>query len=356
LNTLRESGCLEHIKVLEATTVLDGVIAASAACSIAEACDEDILLVVDSMRGHNQLWKAAADELMSQNESFDVNEESTKQRAFYAQLTERAGRRKGKGSVTLILLQPSVSMLSSQATAKEAYTLSDFETEGFTQTVCSRVRILEERGIKLTPEVLLKLGIPVPGSDHPVAGKGQRSQQHLEELSSLADGHIDLREKLASQGRVPPIDPANSLTRIGIGTNELLNTQTPAMAAVSTALRLSLAQADALSEEKEARRAKAYVAVLQQPDPEPLPLGEQVALVQAATSGALDGPISQADDTLAAELLRGLLNHIRSASPELMSRVSEKGLLSDSSLQRLNELTKEYLKRQTAGASAAEVV
>ena len=61
----------------------------------------------------------------------------------------------------------------------------------------------------------------LPGSDHPAAGKGQRSQQHLEELTSLVDGHIDLRESLAQAGRVPPIDPSNSLTRIGVGSTKL---------------------------------------------------------------------------------------------------------------------------------------
>ena len=70
--------------------------------------------------------------------------------------------------------------------------------------------------------MLVKLGIPFPGSDHPVAGKGQRSQQHLEELTSLVDGHIDLRESLAAAGRMPPIDPSNSLTRIGVGSTKLV--------------------------------------------------------------------------------------------------------------------------------------
>lgn len=70
--------------------------------------------------------------------------------------------------------------------------------------------------------VLVKVGIPLPGSDHPAAGKGQRSQQHLEELTSLVDGHIDLREGLAQAGRVPPIDPSNSLTRIGVGSTKLV--------------------------------------------------------------------------------------------------------------------------------------
>ena len=136
-------------------------------------------------------------------------------------LVERAVRRKAGGSVTLILLQPSVSVLPSDESLKAAYTLADFETAGFTNTVCSRVALLEQKGIELTRDVLVKVGIPLPGSDHPAAGRGQRSAQHLEELTSLVDGHIDLRENLAASGRVPPVDPANSLTRIGVGSSKL---------------------------------------------------------------------------------------------------------------------------------------
>ena len=62
---------------------------------------------------------------------------------------------------------------------------ADFEADGFTKTVCNRVAMLEAKGVTITQDVLVKVGIPLPGSDHPVAGKGQRSQQHLEELTSL---------------------------------------------------------------------------------------------------------------------------------------------------------------------------
>ena len=158
---------------------------------------------------------------------------------YYSRLVERASRRKedfaGGGSVTLVLLQPSASVLPSSAERKEVYTLSDFEVGGFTQTVCSRVAMLEDKGIPITQDVLIRVGIPLPGSEHPAAGRGQRSQQHLEELTSLVDGHIDLRESLASVGRVPPIDPSNSLTRIGVGSTKLVGDHTASC--VTSALR-----------------------------------------------------------------------------------------------------------------------
>ena len=67
-------------------------------------------------------------------------EEGSQQRGYYARLVERAARRKeghlGGGSVTLLLLQPSVSVLPAESSIKETYTLADFEAEGFTNTVC----------------------------------------------------------------------------------------------------------------------------------------------------------------------------------------------------------------------------
>ena len=69
-------------------------------------------------------------------------------------------------------------------------------------------------------------------------------RRHLEELTSLADGHIDLRENLAQQGRVPPVDPSNSLTRIGVGSTKLRpQSQSPAMAEVRRARAVTRGQA-----------------------------------------------------------------------------------------------------------------
>ena len=60
---------------------------------------------------------------------------------------------------------------------------------------------------------------------------------HGEALEALAAQHDD---ELAQAGRVPPIDPSNSLTRIGVGTAKTLRAagSTPAMQDVTRALRL----------------------------------------------------------------------------------------------------------------------
>ena len=268
---LKAAGLLEQTKVLVAKTPIEGMIAASAASSIAEACGAaDVLVVIDSLRPHLTLWRAICKSLMDAKVVVSPEEEGSQQRAYYSALVERAARRKEQkdapagstgGSVTLLLLQPSVSVLPAEAERKATYSLSDFESGGFTKTVCARVEMLESKGVAITEEVLVKVGIPLPGSDHPVAGKGQRSAQHLEELTSLVDGHIDLRENLASVGRVPPIDPSNSLTRIGVGSTKLRPlSSTPAMAAVSSALRLDLAAASDPGNYDEAEKVSARVS------------------------------------------------------------------------------------------------
>jgi F0F1-type ATP synthase alpha subunit len=349
---LREAGVLESVRILEASTLIHSVIAASAACSIAEAGGaEDVLVVIDSLRPHLALWRSICRCLTENHVPVSPEEEGSQQRQYYSRLVERASRRKedfaGGGSVTLVLLQPSVSVLPSADGRKEVYTLSDFEGGGFTQTVCSRVAMLEEKGIPITQDVLIRVGIPLPGSDHPAAGSGQRSQQHLEELTSLVDGHIDLRESLASVGRVPPIDPSNSLTRIGVGSTKLrpLST-TPAMAAVNSAMRLNLAAASDPGnyDANEKTRAAAYMAALQQPSPAPLSLGEEVCVLYAASLGLLDGPVAAAGEVGCVPLLRRLLEYVDAAEPSLLPRISESGLLGEAAKERFEALIAEALK------------
>ena len=214
----------------------------------------------------------------------------------YAALTERAHRRKdsvnttyGEGSVTLLLLQPSASLVG--GATKEAYTVADFEEAGFSQRAIARVSMLADKGVAITEEVLTKLAIPLPGSGHPQGGGARADYQHLEELTSLVDGHIELREALVAAGRQPPLDPSQSLTRIGVGTAKTLRMcgSTPAMLQLNKALRLELAAASdpAGCEPSQRRRAAAYEAVLHQPEARPLPLSDELVLLLAASEGVI---------------------------------------------------------------------
>ena len=140
-------------------------------------------------------------------------------------------------------------------------------------------------------QVCTKLAIPVPGSGHPQGGGARADYQHLEELTSLVDGHIELREALVAAGRQPPLDPSQSLTRIGVGTAQTLKMcgSTPAMLQLNRALRLELAAASdpAGCEPSQRRRAAAYEAVLHQPEARPLPLSDELVLLLAASEGVI---------------------------------------------------------------------
>ena len=106
-------------------------------------------------------WKATCRALSRRKVAIGPEEEGSQQRAFYAALVERAARRKGGGSLTLLLLQPSVSVLPvgpEEGNGEvHAYSLSDFERDGYSKRVRERVAMLEGRGIPLTEQTLLKV-------------------------------------------------------------------------------------------------------------------------------------------------------------------------------------------------------
>ncbi|EOD04049.1 hypothetical protein EMIHUDRAFT_107905 [Emiliania huxleyi CCMP1516] len=369
------------------------VVAAQAACSMAQRAGGDALVVVDDLAPLLRLWRAAEGSML---------------RGFYSCLTERAHRRLGGESVTLLLLQPSPSVRASGAAAPEtlstlsepplilpgtvaqgaaasdAFALGDFEAAGFSQRALGRLRALEAKGIALTPPVLEKLGstlraraaahpragrIPAPGSGHPRADGGRAAGAHVEELTSLVDGHIELSEPLAAAGRSPPIDPTQSLTRIGVGSTKLRPTarwaaaSSAAMRAVTRALRLELASAaDPVACEPAQRiRADACISVLQQPDTTPVSLGEQapshrgacvlcvrvcVALLSAATDGLLDEAVHTRDAAATDQLLRDLLAAVSAAAPELLPKVSRSGELTEAQAAELRGHTREFLARE----------
>merc|ERR1740129_1830558 len=335
IDALAAAGALENTKVIEAVTPIEGYVAAQTACSIAQACgSDDVLVVVDSLRPYLLLWQAICQALRNANVTVTLEEEGSQQRAYYSRLVERAARRKeintdtgeesgrvSGGSVTLLLLQPSVSLLPSEAQRKDVYTLADFQRGGFTKTVCERVSMLEAKGIKITEGVLIKLGIPLPGSDHPVAG------------------------------RVPPIDPSNSLTRIGVGSTKLRPlSSTPAMAAMSSALRLVLAAASDPSnfDQAEQVRAAAFISAMQQPETKPFSLGEEVLLLLAAQRGLLDGPVALVQAAAEAEgaskreamervaaVTQQMVEYVKHHEGATLDRISERGLLSGTAEERL---------------------
>lgn len=70
----------------------------------------------------------------------------------------------------------------------------------------------------------------------------QLATTHVDQLISLADGHIVLSAALLKGGVAPPLDPTASLTRIGVGTaNKRGIASSAAMRKVARRLRLELA-------------------------------------------------------------------------------------------------------------------
>ena len=342
VEALRASGALENTMVLRASSPMDGVIASHAACSIAQEAGGDVLVVVDDLAPCLALWRASCVALRARGLDVRAEEEGSQQRSMYSRLTERANRRKEGGSTTLLLLQPAPSVRAAAADRKQSYALADFERAGYSQRACARVEMLASKGVELTEEVLTKLGIPSPGSGHPQGGGVRSEYQHLEELTSLVDGHIDLRESLAAAGRSPPLDPSNSLTRIGVGTAKTLRAagSTLAMQTVTRALRLELAAASdpAGCEPRQQRRAAAYLAVLQQPSPRPMALSEEVLLLLAASEGLLDEAAGRLDADAMAMLMRSLAEHAASEKPELLAKIDATGVLLEAAAAELRAL------------------
>ena len=146
-------------------------------------------------------------------------------------------------------------------------------------------------------QVCDKIGVPRPSSD---ARSGMLATMHIDQLISLSDGHIVLDRELFETGQSPPLDPANSLTRIGVGTagqkSISSSVHSKAIRRVTSRLRLELAsladiQFNTNTKEEVAaivHRAFAWQAALSQPHAAPMSLGNQVLLLVVVEAGVLD--------------------------------------------------------------------
>jgi hypothetical protein len=74
-------------------------------------------------------------------------------------------------------------------------------------------------------------------------------------------------------------------------------------------------------------------------------LGEEVTLLYAALTGALDAPVEAAGEAGAPALLDALLSRVRESEPDLLLRISKSGLLAESAKERISALVEETLSR-----------
>mmetsp|Transcript_10631 Transcript_10631/g.12146 ORF Transcript_10631/g.12146 Transcript_10631/m.12146 type:complete len:688 (+) Transcript_10631:144-2207(+) len=214
-------------------------------------------------------------------------------RKFYSSLVQRAAKlneKNGNGSMTMLqaLGDKSFSIEDTEKVENKVeidnkeqkeYSLTDFENPlEFGLADLARIQALVDRGISLTLENLEKIGIQQPGyriaNDHTATANSvvlntdekkkywglvgplqtvSSLRQHSEELKSLSDGHlcvqrpvskrlsIDIRDTQEALSHFA-IDPRNSLTRIGIGTNinDIRDTRPVALRKAIGGLRLHL--------------------------------------------------------------------------------------------------------------------
>ena len=173
---------------------------------------------------------------------------------------------------------------------------------------------------------------------------------------SITDGQIFLETDLFYQGIRPAINVGISVSRVGG------NAQTKAMKKIAGTLRLDLAQFRELeafaafgsdldkASQSQLDRGNRLVEVLKQPQYQPVALGEQVAMIWAATKGYLDNiPVAQVKP-----FERALVDWIKGRDPGLFTELDNNAAL-DTVEDRLKAAAAGTLAQIDAGVSAADV-
>mmetsp|Transcript_35653 Transcript_35653/g.52296 ORF Transcript_35653/g.52296 Transcript_35653/m.52296 type:complete len:807 (+) Transcript_35653:334-2754(+) len=389
LSNLRTAGVLDNITVVSMSTsataaaaenedekakqnaiiAAEAVTVASTACSIAEywslADGEDCFVVVDNIDLHKSLWDYTTRTLvdiygMDAVVADDTNGgASSEMRAFYSGLVQRAGKwnkKNGGGSVSLALL---VTLLSEDDDGKVASTGGDdditFNADdfaGFNPNVQARIKVLEEKDIKITPEILQKLQIPTPPTKASVEERLRMSTlRHVDDLVSMSDGQIWLSEELFRNGQRPAMDPQMSITRIGIGADTNCRADAPALRELVGGLRFEFAQAAALegatdsATNKQILRQSAWLLAMHQTGGDGQSLSEECVTLMAAKLGCLDDVVkagNRAGTSEGEKTLRDLVQHVKSAVPEVMKEIDETVDMTVSDRMRLEEAVRGF--------------
>lgn len=261
----------------------ESVAVASSACSIADYWarnhGHDSLVVIDSIDPHKIFWDYTTQALMDiyGQEAVDIHTTTNhshnsttsgsggEMRGFFSELIQRAGRYNptyGGGSVTLALLctipsdKDSITSSSTTSTTTTTTTPNTDDTPYLYQPsdfahqpkIQSRIKALSQQNIKITSQVLKKLGIPIP----PRCEKGWKRHdalRHVDDLISMTDGQIWLQSSLPHDGikrplyQAPFMDIRQSMTRVGIGADTNSRADAPALQPFIGGLRFTLAQA-----------------------------------------------------------------------------------------------------------------
>jgi F-type H+-transporting ATPase subunit alpha len=163
---------------------------------------------------------------------------------------------------------------------------------------------------------------------------------------SITDGQIYLTTDLFYAGVRPAIDVGYSVSRVGG------NAQNKAMKHVAGKLRLDLAQYRELeafaqfgseldkASQQQLARGERMVEVLKQGQYQPMPVEDQILVIHAGTSGALDElPVQDIKDFQA-----GLLEHVRARHGQLLTELAEKKAISDELEKAIDKVIADYLE------------
>ena len=379
LQTLKEEGLLDDIIVVVARDhgvkddkqddnknimgSAEAITVAATACSIGEAFalsrGEDAFVVVDDIDEHKSFWDWTTRVLVDiygvdAVVKDDINGgASSEMRGFYSSLIQRAGRfnqKNGSGSMTLTLLTDLEGKVTDDGEENTVFSPEDFADSS--EKIKQRISILADKGIKLTPETLRKIQIPVP-----VASESEQKRrlalQHVDDLVSMSDGQIWFDEKLYEAGQRPAIDPQRSITRVGIGADTPCRADAPAMRTLAGGLRFNFAQAASLEgagensgAERQILKRDSYLLAMHQESGEVRTLSENCVALLASSLGLLDSTVQmggKAGTELGSKKIKELLDHAWQTSPSIMNEIDQTLDISPSVQSELETITKEFL-------------
>jgi len=161
---------------------------------------------------------------------------------------------------------------------------------------------------------------------------------------SITDGQIYLESNLFYSGQRPAVNSGLSVSRVGG------NAQIKAMKQLAGRLRLDMSQYRELAAfaqfgsdldkatQAQLGRGERMLRLLRQPQYQPVSVEEQVCVIYAGTSGALD----DVDVEAISRFEKELLDYLRNQRPEILKNLNEKKALDDAAQNELKEALKTF--------------
>ena len=161
---------------------------------------------------------------------------------------------------------------------------------------------------------------------------------------SITDGQIFLESSLFNAGQRPAVNAGISVSRVGG------SAQIPAMKKNAGGLRIQLAQFRELAAfaqfgsdldkatQQAITRGQRMTEILKQPEFEPVPVEEQIVIIYAGTSGALDDvPLDRV-----ADFEKKYLAHVRSNHGDVLAKIRDDKKWSDELAKKCDEMVQKF--------------